>query len=481
MEIAGVPTVLLEYSDQINIVRTSALMAGCPNIRVVDVPRIGHAEECVATYYDRVAKALIDPLTAKEQEAGLYAPSEPPRVLFEGTSDEAQDFLQQTMLVENCRNCPICKYTDGLPVIIPTEEKVAEMLAGTSHSGDDAILSYSTMPPGGLMKNPQVAGEPYDFGQGRTATIEKAAICAVMAGCLPEYMPVVLAMAHSGQGYLGYYQTSSPQATWYVVSGPIAKEIGMNAGQEALDTGNRANMTLGRVSALMWVNFGGQTPGVGRSDSGNPIHSLCFAEDIEGNPPGWVGFNEECTYTDPDTEERVNFTAEQSVLGRGGSGFCSSPSISFPGYYRSLNQGEMGIARMMGVEGIPGYYNWLEPVLDRTWRGSAGGVCFVMHMSLAQILYDHGFKTKQDCYQWMYDTYTITVEDYYNTGLWEFMVAEMPMEWTSGKTWDELLATDPGFELHPFGRNCIIVSDSFQDEHWYMTGNPSGSGIDQWR
>ena len=480
MEIAGIPSVLLEYSDQINIVRTSALMAGCPNIRVVDVPRIGHADETVATYIDKVPKALTDSLTAKEQEAGLYAPPEPPHILFEGTSDECQDFLQQTMLVENCRNCPICKYTDGLPVIIPTEEKVREMLTGTSHSGNDPILSLSTMAPGGLMKNPQQAGTPYDFGQGRTATVEKVAICAVMAGCLPEYMPIALTMAHTGQGYLGYYQTSSPQGTWFVVSGPIAKEIGMNAGQEALDTGNRANMTLGRVAALMWVNFGGQTPGVGRSDSGSPIHSLCFAEDIEANPSGWVGYNEECTYRNEDGD-RVNFTAEDSVLGRSGSTFVDEPRISFPGYYRSLNQGEMGIARMLGVEGIPGYYNWLKPVLDRVWRGSAGGVCFVMHPSLAQILYDYGFKTKAACYQWMNDEYTITVEDYYNTGLWEFMVASFPFSPVEGKTWDELLATDPGYLLHPFGRNCIIVSDGFQDEHWYMTGSPSGYGIDQWR
>ena len=55
-------------------------------------------------------------------------------------------------------------------------------------------------------------------------------------------------------------------------------------------------MTLGRVGALMSVNFGGCITGVVRSDSGNPIHSVCFAEDVDGLPPGWVGFNEESTY-----------------------------------------------------------------------------------------------------------------------------------------------------------------------------------------
>jgi hypothetical protein len=484
MEIAGVPTVTLGYADQISFIRSVALMTGCPNIRFVDVPRIGHAEEMVATYYDRVIKALTDPLTAKEKEFGLYSPPAPPRVLFEGTIDEAQDFLQQAMLVENCRMCPIAKYTDGLPVIVPTEEKVAAMLTGTSHSPNETIITTTGL--GWLMRSQ--AGAAIDFGQGNTATVEKAAIVAVMAGCLPQYMPVALAIATTGAGYMGYLQTSSQACTWFVVSGPIAKEIGMNAGQDALDTGNRANMTLGRFATLMYVNFGGQV-GPNRSDSGNPVNSLCFAEDLDALPPGWVGFNQESTYTDPNTNARVNYMAKDSVLGKGGGWGLVTGLFSFPGYYRSLDQGTMGIARWLGVEGTPGYYNWLEAILPIIIRAmpAPSSACFIIHMNLANILYLAGFKSKAEVYQWMYDNYTIPVYDYWNSGLFDFMTdSGAAIERSSGKTYNELLAMGGTYPLHPFSASgsCLIVADSFADEHWYYNvfgGRPSSVPIDVWR
>jgi len=489
MEQAGIPSVSMMYADQVNFHKNVALNTGTPAVRYVTVPRIGVAEELVATYYDNIIAALTDPLTAKEQEEGLYSPPAPPRILFEGTYDESQDFLQQTVLVENCRNCPIAKYTDGLPVIIPTEEKVAEMLTGTSHDPTEVIATQlAGQGWGGITP----AGRQISYAQKFTATVEKAAICAVMAGCKPEYMPVVLAIAQSGGGTTSCPGTSSMFTTIFCVSGPIAKELGMNPGQNAMDVGNPANVTLGRVGSLMSINFGGCITGLVRTDTGNMEHNVCFPEDLEGLPPGWETFAEECSYYDEESETTKNFTREDSVVGKAAGWSMVTGLFSFPGYYRSLNSGTMGIARYLGVEGIPGKYNWMEAILPLFVKmmPSPGGTLFIMHMNLAELLYEYGFKSKAEVYQWMYDTYYITVHDYHYSGLFDHATdGGNRVERTSGKTWLELIETNPDYKLHRFGgsspsSNCILVSDSFADEHWYggiFIGRPSATPIDPWR
>ena len=486
MEKAGIPTVSLMYADQINFHKQVALNYGVPAIRFIAVPRIGTAEETVGAYYSQVAKALTDPLTAKEKESGLYSPPAPPRVLFEGTYDESQDFLQQTVLIENCRMCPIAKYTDGLPIIVPTEEKVAAMLSGTSHKPSEIITRSSATATAAAFT------QQVTYAQKFTATVEKAAICAVMAGCKPQYMPVVLAIAQSGGGSTSCPGTSSMFTTIFVVSGPIAKELGMNVGQNAMDVGNPANVTIGRVGALMTVNFGGCITGLVRTDTGNMAHSIAFPEDLEGLPPGWETFAQECTYYDPNTKANVNFTKKDSVLGKSAGWSMVTGLFSFPGYYRSLNSGTMGIARYLGVEGKPGYYNWMEAILPLFVKmmPSPSGTYFIMHMNLAQLLYDYGFKTKAAVYKWMWDTYYITVNDYWKSGLFDHATdGGNRIEPTSGKTWKELIAMGGEYKLHRFGgssytSNCIVVSDSFADEHWYggiFIGRPQGIPIDPWR
>jgi hypothetical protein len=94
-------------------------------------------------------------------------------------------------------------------------------------------------------------------------------------------MPVALAIAEMGGGTTNCPGTSSMQTTLYTLSGPIAKEIGMNAGQNSMDVGNPANMSIGRVGSIMSVNFGGCITGLIRTDAGNMVHSTAFAEDLE--------------------------------------------------------------------------------------------------------------------------------------------------------------------------------------------------------
>jgi hypothetical protein len=490
------------HPDQVNFYRNIALLNGCPNIRCIDVPRAGSGEERIAAIYPgKLLKALTDPLTAKEKESGVYSPPAPPRVLFTGTLDEAQSFLQQAVLVDNCRSCPIAKYTDGLPVIIPTEEKVAEMLTGTSHKPSEPVgasfdsvqrLRAPGQAAGIYIENIIPAGTPIAFAYNYTATVEKAAICAVMAGCKPEYMPVALAIAESGGGSTNCPGTSSPGSVMFIVSGPIAKEIGMNGGQQAFDVGNQANMTLGRVGALMTVNFGGCITGVVRTDSGHPVHSLCFAEDLEGNPPGWIGFNEESTYYDSAKKANVNYTSKQSVLGKTG-GFVWSGFGQSPASYRALNTGLGGMANIiqqkLGIPlNTPGYYNWLEvtaPLLIEMKNGETGGNLWVMNLNMALWLQQSGFKTKAAGYQWLVDKWFIPVKRYIDDGWYVYRTDYgNTIEPTSGKAYKDLPLDYP---IHAFGTSptssCFIVANSFADENVYVFsgGRPSAYPIDTWR
>lgn len=155
-------------------------------------------------------------------------------------------------------------WTDGLPVVPPTEERVMRMLAGTTRHPQDVV---AVVPP--------------DLVE---ATVEKVAIAAVMAGCLPEYLPWVLtaveAICNDEFNMHGVLATTMPVGPVIVCSGPGTEEIGMNSAGNALGQGNRANSTIGRAVQLVVRNIGNGRPGgVDRATLGNPGKlSFCFAE-----------------------------------------------------------------------------------------------------------------------------------------------------------------------------------------------------------
>jgi len=488
----------MAYADQFSFAKSTALIKGNPNVRLIEVPRVGTGAERVAIFYDRLIGALTDPLTAKEKESGLYAPAAPPRVIFEGSYDEAQDFLQQAELVDTCHMCPISKYTDGLPVIIPTEEKVADMLTGTSLKSTETLAQpYATTISGGSLgpgdaptwRETVDAGALITFARSYTYTVEKVAICAVMAGCKPEYLPVALAMAVQGGSITNCPGTSSMVSTVWCVSGPIAKEIGMNAGIDALDVGNRANMTLGRVGALISINAGNCRPGAYRSDSGNPMHSICFAEDVDSLPPGWEGLNEESSHREQTGEASVKFTKDESIVMKVGGqsmvGYGDAPAS-----YRQLYAGEGALAwRAQDALGIPrdtpGNYNpivGIIPAIRNSSNGAQIGGGFLIHATVADLLYRAGFKTKADFYKWITDinNYWTTYGAYRNTGFWQHGTDNGRYIYSgTGKPWMEL---PDDYKLPLFRSGILIVADSFADEHvYYGIGRGRASPIDVYR
>ncbi|MEI8321877.1 MAG: thioredoxin family protein [Actinomycetes bacterium] len=163
-------------------------------------------------------------------------------------------------------------WTDGLPVIPPTPERVLRMLTGTTRNPQDVVA----IAPPNLVE----------------LTVEKIAINAVMAGALPEYLPWIItaleAVCNDEFNMHGVLATTMPVGPVIICNGPGTKAIGMNSGINVFGQGNRANLTIGRAVQLTIRNVGGGKPGeVDRATHGNPGKlSFCFAEDEAGSPFG---------------------------------------------------------------------------------------------------------------------------------------------------------------------------------------------------
>ena len=184
---------------------------------------------------------------------------EPPA---EGGLDELEDMFERG-------------FTDGLPVIPPTRERVDAMLGGR-----DPARSLGPVPP----------------SQGE-ATLGRVAACAVLAGCRPEYFPVVVASVEAALEPVfnahGVAVTTQPAGVAVIVSGPARERLALNSGMGALGPGTRANMTIGRALRLVLTLTGGALPGrLDRSTLGSPLKlGLCIAEDEERSP--WESFHVE--------------------------------------------------------------------------------------------------------------------------------------------------------------------------------------------
>ena len=168
-------------------------------------------------------------------------------------------------------------WTDGLPIVAPTEALVAGFLAAAGLNAGDVI-----------------GVEPV---RRRSITAEKVAIAAVMAGCLPEYLPVVVAvvkaMCQPEYALHGSTASTGGSAPFIVINGPIRRALGMNATHNVLANASRANATIGRSIRLMLLNVLGGIPGqLDRSTLGHPgKFTFCVAEDEEDSP--WLPLSAE--------------------------------------------------------------------------------------------------------------------------------------------------------------------------------------------
>ncbi|MBV9804066.1 MAG: hypothetical protein JO130_12770 [Solirubrobacterales bacterium] len=168
-------------------------------------------------------------------------------------------------------------WTDGLPVMPVTDSILAEFLAQTSRPADDLLLAMPHL--------------------SRACTVRLAAINAAMAGCRPEYFPVVLAAfsALRAEGYVtrAIWQSTTGTAPMLLVNGPIREQIGLNSAGNVFGSGFRANATIGRAIRLTAINAFGLHPGeLDQATQGTPAkYSACIAENEEQSP--WPAFHVE--------------------------------------------------------------------------------------------------------------------------------------------------------------------------------------------
>lgn len=194
-------------------------------------------------------------------------------------------------------------WTDGLPIIPATAESVEEFVAASGRGAEELI---GVLPP--------------RKGQ---ATVEVIAVNAVMAGCLPEYMPVIVAALEglTDRRYpLELMQvTTNPMTPFLLVNGPVRHELEINFGAGCLGPGWRANATIGRAIRLILNNVGGALPGVySKASFGSPLrYSYLCGENEEENP--WTPFHVDCGFTREDSTVTV-FKASNFCNISGGEG-----------------------------------------------------------------------------------------------------------------------------------------------------------------
>jgi hypothetical protein len=289
LEKRKIPSVYVVGEPFIEDVKVTLDKEGMPYLRTVNVPHPCGLipDDQYSQIIPELVNALTKPLTAGEKQSGLALSKRIGRIAMAGTLDEIQDYFYQH------------KWTDGLPIIPPTEEKIRSMLKPTSHQPDEIVTT--TMWP-----------EKWEV------TVEKVATVGAMAGCIPESMPVLLALVDAwGSGnFISSVRSTTSFSFPIVVSGPIRTSLGMNTRTNAMGPGNRVNSTIGRFLRLSIICLGGSWPGSNdMSSQGSPLkYSFCIPENEEENP--WEPFHVSQGYKREDSTVAI-FTGGWSHFGRG--------------------------------------------------------------------------------------------------------------------------------------------------------------------
>lgn len=252
LEKNGLPGVMTIYEGLLQPALTTREAQGVPiRIQPFKYPPSSMSQQELNQAADDAIQKLITPLTPEEKVSGVFPLPIPEKVVFTGSINEVNDFYVGK------------GWTDGLPIIPPTQEAVNEMLTGTHHKPDEIVTT--TMWP-----------------ESMTVTVEEVAINGVMAGCTKEYFPLLLAIVEAfGKGNNNSPIRSTNAFSWMqIVNGPIASELKMNGGVYALGPGNKSNAIIGRALRLFIINLGHGTPGLNMlSTQGNPsAYTFAFRE-----------------------------------------------------------------------------------------------------------------------------------------------------------------------------------------------------------
>ncbi len=371
-----------------------------------------------------VVDALTKPLTAEEKKPVVRpTPSPRPRLL----SPDTEENLQRLFLENG--------WTDGLPIILPTEERVAEMLAGTSHAADEVVGQMSVAHRGELT----------------SYTVEKVAVNAVMAGARPEHFPVILAIAETR--HPAFPSSTTSFAGMVVVNGPIRREIGMNAGLGALSPFNFANSVIGRAWTLLTINLGNARLGdtlLASTGHNLNYNNMCCAE------------NEEQSVWEPFHVQK-GFRKDESVV----SVFRGWSVINSMGAANSVRPATEETAIML-----------------KAFPALRSVATLIMDPLVAKGLKNQGFATKQDVCRWLSENVKIPAGQYWGADvIYAFMAPLARAGVEPYATWAKL----PKNELiapynDPMQMNILVVGGE-SNPLWLTTdfGYVNSASVDKWR
>jgi hypothetical protein len=365
-----------------------------------------------------IIDAFTKPLTDNEKKSGVPAgAASEPRLLKPDTEANLQRLFKDK------------EWTDFNPIILPTEQRVAAMLKGTSHKPNEVASKMGS----------------------REMTVEKAAVIAVMAGAKPEYFPTILAVVSQAPSF---GNSTSSAANMIVVNGPIRKQIGMNSGTDAMGPFSEANSVIGRSFTLAGKIIGDLRINAGAySTLGSSLqyNNLCFAENEELLPQGWEPLSVELGYkrTDNVVSIGVGWSYISSV---GEAQINHPPHMLFRDYMRSL---------------------------------AGGAATIVMDPTVAVLLKDaHGFKTKAELGQWLSKNVEVAAGTYWGNGV--NTTATTPMALQGLEPYATWRKASPETLIKPFTNPKaiqVVVTGGNIQTTWFVTDFRFGRGIliDEWK
>jgi hypothetical protein len=431
----GVPTVAVHTDMFEQVARSVARVNGMPHMRQVFVPQpvMGKSARELRAYVDG-----NDPITGRpvmqeviEGLTGAFGEAELKEVTFERSTprlvEPDNEEKLHRLFHEN-------HWTDHLPIILPTEERVAAMLAHTHRQPHDVV---------GHMR-------PTPFREYWEYTVEKVAVNAVMAGAKPEYFPVILALAASGASARG--STTSSAAAMVVVNGPIRHELGMNGRIGAMGPYNHANATIGRAYGLLSQNLqGGSVPGhtyMGSQGNNYAYTNITFAENEERSP--WTPFHVQHGFEPADSTVSV-FTG------------CQSTAFTLGLRETHWREHVRNMLRGMYPHNPPTFL--LDPITAR------------------QCLDRGGFTDQEKLIEWIYDNARMPAREY-----WDYQLIQnyiYPRATFGEEPWATKLKAAPD-ELIPMFRQediHVVVVGGETNGYWRMMGcnYQKTVSVDEWR
>jgi hypothetical protein len=434
----GIPTVSLANENVVTfgINAHFKYSTGMP-LRYVGMPYpfTGLNEDMLKTYLDGrdnvsgkpVMKAIVDalttPLTDNEKISGVPPESEPEsRFIPPDTEENLQRLFKDR------------DWTDYNPIILPTEERVAAMLKGTSHKPDELVKKESGT-----------------FGTTRPFTVEKVAIIAVMAGAKPEYLPTILALSSQ----VPYMDSTTSSASMVLVNGPVRNEIGMNSGIGALGPNAEANSVIGRSMVLIHKIIQGYKEGVsGFSSLSNPLlyNYVTIAENEEALPDGWQPFH---VLNGHEPEDSV-----LTVLMGWNFVNCSGSVVE----------------------------HYAPQLLMRDFMGvlaATGAATLIMDPSVADLLRNaQGFETKAALGKWLSENATVQAGTYWANSIASGMMGPLGEQGLEPYAGWRKVSSDTLIHHFPNPNNIrTIVVGGETASVWFITDFMAGRGvsIDAWR